>query len=125
MYRFKQTKQVIYFGIFYRIFMKFSLKCRTQILGMIYTILGSFCSFLIGKGPLLGPKSGLGKIPVFAAGQTCLCRSLTSSQTLKTGFHASQLKYYLFCLFESILYVPSTIFQFLRDRSSWVEPVLS
>ena len=31
----------------------------------------------------------------------------------------------LFCLFYLILYVPSTIFQLNRDRSSWVEPVLS
>ena len=28
-------------------------------------------------------------------------------------------------LFHLILYVPSTIFQLNRDRSSWVEPVLS
>ena len=30
----------------------------------------------------------------------------------------------LFCLFDLILYVPSTIFQLNRDGSSWVEPVL-
>ena len=29
------------------------------------------------------------------------------------------------CLFDLILYVPSTIFQLFRDGSSWVEPVLS
>ena len=29
------------------------------------------------------------------------------------------------CLFNLILYVPSTIFQLYRDGSSWVEPVLS
>ena len=29
------------------------------------------------------------------------------------------------CLFDLILYVPSTVFQLYRDRSSWVEPVLS
>ena len=29
------------------------------------------------------------------------------------------------CLFDLILYVPSTIFQIYRDGSSWVEPVLS
>ena len=28
-------------------------------------------------------------------------------------------------LFDLILYVPSTIFQLLRDGSSWVKPVLS
>ena len=30
-----------------------------------------------------------------------------------------------FCLFDLILYVPSTIFQLYRDGSPWVEPVLS
>ena len=29
------------------------------------------------------------------------------------------------CLFELILYIPSTTFQLNRDGSSWVEPVLS
>ena len=29
------------------------------------------------------------------------------------------------CLFDLILYVPSTIFKLNRDGSSWVEPVLS
>ena len=31
----------------------------------------------------------------------------------------------VYCLFDLILYIPSTIFQLYRDRSSWVEPVLS
>ena len=31
----------------------------------------------------------------------------------------------MFCLFDLILNVPSTIFQLYRDGSSWVEPVLS
>ena len=31
----------------------------------------------------------------------------------------------MLCLFDLILYVPSTIFQLNRDGSSWVEPVLS
>ena len=29
------------------------------------------------------------------------------------------------CLFDLILYIPSTIFQLCKDGSSWVEPVLS
>ena len=29
------------------------------------------------------------------------------------------------CLFDLILYAPSTIFQLNRDGSSWVEPILS
>ena len=31
----------------------------------------------------------------------------------------------MYCLFDLIFYVPSTIFQLYRDGSSWVEPVLS
>ena len=34
----------------------------------------------------------------------------------------SPLPLLLFCLFDLILYVPSTIFQLNRDGSSWVEP---
>ena len=30
-----------------------------------------------------------------------------------------------FVVFDLILYVPSILFQLYRDRSSWVEPVLS
>ena len=33
--------------------------------------------------------------------------------------------FFVFCLFDLILYVPSTIFQLNRDGSSWIEPVLS
>ena len=43
-----------------------------------------------------------------------------------TVYHRSAKITLLFvCLFDLILYVPSTIFQLNRDRSSWVEPVLS
>ena len=42
----------------------------------------------------------------------------------ETGFYMGE--FYLFrCLFDLILYVPSTIFQLNKDESSWVEPVLS
>ena len=34
-------------------------------------------------------------------------------------------KVHAFCLFDLILYIQSTIFQILRDGSTWVEPVLS
>ena len=37
--------------------MKFSPKYRSKILGMIYIILGSFCSFLDWKGADIGPKN--------------------------------------------------------------------
>ena len=45
--------------------MTFSPNCRTKKLGMIYIIFGRFAHFLIGKGPLFGPKSGLGKSLAF------------------------------------------------------------
>ena len=41
--------------------MKISPKCRTKKLEVIYTILEVFADFLIGKGPILDPKSGVGK----------------------------------------------------------------
>ena len=39
--------------------------------------------------------------------------------------YASIYIFVLFCLFDLILCVPSTIFQLNRDGSAWVEPVLS
>ena len=42
-------------------------------------------------------------------------------QCLKSSMH----NVLFVCLFDLILYVPSTIFQLYRDGSSWVEPVLS
>ena len=64
-------------------------------------------------------------------------QSLYNTPRYNTGLHiivillscGSQFFFYngiLFVsLFDLILYVPSTIFQLNRDRSSWVEPVLS
>ena len=44
--------------------MKFSPKCRTKKLGMIYTILGSFAMFLIGEGLIyIQPQIRPRKIP--------------------------------------------------------------
>ena len=43
--------------------MKFSPKCRTKILGMMYTILGSFCSFLNWEGADIRPQIRPRKIP--------------------------------------------------------------
>ena len=34
------------------------------------------------------------------------------------------MKRYFVCLFDLILYTPSTIFQLCRDGSSWIEPIL-
>ena len=41
--------------------MKLSPKVRTKKLGIIYTIFGSFCSFLFLVGADIQPQSGLGK----------------------------------------------------------------
>ena len=50
-------------------------------------------------------------------------------QTVKTQMKCSIklhfIRVYTVCLFDLILYVPSTIFQLNGDGSSWVEPVLS
>ena len=46
--------------------MKFSSNCRTKILGVIYTILGSFCSFLNWEGAVIGPQIMPRKIPDWA-----------------------------------------------------------
>ena len=50
--------------------------------------------------------------------------STTVTMPLTTPILRSATKW-CFCLFDLILYVPSTIFQLNRDRSSRVEPVLS
>ena len=45
---------------------------------------------------------------------------------IDTGWQGENRDCCLFvCLFDLILYVPSTIFQLNRDGSSWVEPVLN
>ena len=44
------------FAIFVGIFMKFSTNCRTKKLEMIYTILGSFCSFINWEGVDIRPQ---------------------------------------------------------------------
>ena len=46
----------IVIALFVPIFMKFSPKCRTKKFGMIYTILGSFCSFFIWEGADIQPQ---------------------------------------------------------------------
>ena len=43
--------------------MKFAPKCRTKKLGMIYTILGSFCSFFNWEGVDILPQIRPRKIP--------------------------------------------------------------
>ena len=43
--------------------MKFSPKCRTKKLGMIYTILRRFCSFFNWEGAVIRPQIRPRKIP--------------------------------------------------------------
>ena len=52
------------FANFGPIFMKFSPNCRAKVLGMLYTILGSFCSFLDWEGGDIRPPNMPRKIPV-------------------------------------------------------------
>ena len=73
------------FAIFVQIFMKFSPKCRTKKLGIIYTILGSFCSFLNWKGPKIRPR----KISVVNDNVCCLSFSVIGTSSLR---RAAQLQ---------------------------------
>ena len=53
------------------------------------------------------------------------CSSCQNKQTFFIQCKTTNLtQTHLFCLFDLIPYVPSTIFQLNRDGSSWVEPVL-
>ena len=55
---------------------------------------------------------------------TAVARSLPTVPSVSTRFCILQIIVCLFvCLFDLILYLPSTIFQLNRDGFSWVEPV--
>ena len=63
--------------VFVPIFMEFSPKCNTKKLEMIYTIFGSFCSFLNWEGAAFHPQIRLRKIPALFLNTymaTTLCR---------------------------------------------------
>ena len=66
---------------------------------------------MMGDGPVYISFDIDGLDPAFAPG----------TGMIKLIFHRKEF----FVLFDLILYVPSTVFQLLRDGSSWVEPVLS
>ena len=53
----------------------------------------------------------------------CFFNVLPPSKQLVS--HIGIFPEFFVCLFDLILYVPSTIFHLYRDGSSWVEPVLS
>ena len=70
-------------------------------------------------------NGSLMKVESIAECLRAFCNTLTciiENQFLDL-FLSGRLRHIL--LFDLILYVPSTIFQLNRDRSSWVEPVLS
>ena len=52
-------------------------------------------------------------------------RDKNNNFQLRTPIWRPDIKESNLCLFDLILYVPSTIFQLNRDGSSWVEPVLN
>ena len=93
--------------------------------------------FCIVGLPLFG-KEGSGT-PVFKFLVRALIRNIGALATLRAPIEGSDQPAQmcrliwvfdrrtcrLVCLFDLILYVPSTIFQLYRDGSSWVEPVLS
>ena len=54
--------------------------------------------------------------------ETCMI-GVYSELLIQPGNHQVSISFE--CLFDLVLYVPSTIFQLNRDGSSWVEPVLS
>ena len=49
------------FSIFVKIFLKFSPKCRTKKLGIIYTFGKFLLHYELERGSIFNPKSGLGK----------------------------------------------------------------
>ena len=56
------------------------------------------------------------------------CQDKQCRPRSKCFWRSSLIRVFPLCysgLFDLILYIPSTIFQFYRDESSWVEPVLS
>ena len=61
-------------------------------------------------------------VVVLSRSRSCCCCSSSSRINISGGNDCSSSRS---CLFNLILYVPSTIFQLHRDWSSWVEPVLS
>ena len=73
------------FGIFDQIFMKFSPKCRNKKLGMIYTILGSLCSFLNWEETIIQPQIRPRKIPVHVF--SCFVTLKFRARSQQTGCH--------------------------------------
>ena len=63
--------------------MKFSPKCRTKKLGMIYTIFGNCCSFLNREGaiirPQIWPRKIPGKVTLSSIAATCLLITFVNS----------------------------------------------
>ena len=68
--------------------MKFSPKCRAMKLGMIYTILGGFCSFFNWEGADIRPQ--IRKIPVHTSIlKLCPLGISSGCQAMKTHKHSN------------------------------------
>ena len=79
-----------------------------------YTIEFGYFSYVTGRSPFFYHLSPF-----------LLCLSAGNDWSPKYKISFWVLGMVFCCLFDLILYVPSTIFQLCRVRSSWVEPVLS
>ena len=64
-------------------------------------------------------------IVIFLAEVCFVCSGEASHRDIRFEHIDNAFWFCFVCLFDLILYVPSTIFQLYRDGSSWVEPVLS
>ena len=70
---------------------------------------------------VMGQRPG----PIINWRPACSLYFSINSAMLNTEKHIPHAWIQFVCLFDLILYVPSTIFQLNRDGSSWVKPVLS
>ena len=82
--------------------MKFSPKCRTKKWGVIYTILGSFCSFLNWEGTDILPQIRLRKPPEISF-VNFIQERLIESHGLQCGFCTPGFVMSMFCLLRNNL----------------------
>ena len=76
-----QISRHLYFAIFVWIVVKFSPKCITKKLGMIFTILGIRCSFLNWEGADIWPQIRPREVPVLASIGTTKTKELSRTES--------------------------------------------